>query len=256
MKTDRHPVSVESGGQGISLVVMDRPNKHNAMDADMASHLMEAFSLLVADSHTEAIVLTGRGNKAFCAGADVGNIVARRDQGDFSDPAAEAAEFIRKVPKPVIAAINGFAFGGGAALALACDIRIASTNASFKFVGSQYGVVVCAAQLPRVVGPSAAKTLIFTGKTLPADEALSLHLVDMVVSSDELLSKCEDLCTQIVGQSSAAITASKKIIDLASLDEGASQAEWLTNEQLRRSPEHDTLLRSAFARLRAPQTAD
>src|SRR5881409_3374499 len=148
----------------IALIRLNRPDKHNAINAQMAQELIECLDALEADDDVRVIVLTGAGERAFCAGADMGESVQAMADGRRRDQAAQAVARLGRVKKPVIAAVNGYAYGGGAVLAINCDIRVCSETARFRFVGASYGLVVGASRLPSIVGAPAAKELIFTAR--------------------------------------------------------------------------------------------
>ena len=139
------------------------PEKRNAFNRELSRSFVAALDGLEASAAVRAIVLTGTGD-AFCAGADMTEALAAIDNGRGGNGMAMAALRVARCTKPVIGAINGFAFGGGAVLACACDIRIASERASFRFPGAEYGLVVGATVLPRLIGPALAKELIFTAR--------------------------------------------------------------------------------------------
>src|SRR5436309_7082199 len=121
----------------IALIRLNRPEKHNAINSVMSRELIEALDAFEADDDVRVIILTGAGEKAFCAGADMGEAIGRGSDGrGTNDSAARAAVRLARVAKPLVAAVNGYAYGGGAVFAINCDIRIASENARFRFVGA------------------------------------------------------------------------------------------------------------------------
>ena len=156
----------------VATIRLNRPEKHNAINAEMSAELIECLDALEADDDVRVIVLTGAGEKAFCAGADMAEAMAGGTDGQgTNDSAARAAIRLLRVKKPTIAAVNGYAYGGGAVFAIHCDIRVCSDAAKFRFVGATYGLVVGASQLPRIVGAPVAKELIFTARVVDAEEA-------------------------------------------------------------------------------------
>src|SRR5207245_195530 len=145
--------------------------KYNAITAEMSAELIECLDALEADDDVRVIVLTGAGEKAFCAGADMAEAVGTA--GDSRrGAAARAAIRLLRVRKPTIAAVNGYAYGGGAVFAIHCDIRICSEAAKFRFVGATYGLVVGASQLHRIVGQAIATDLPFTAPVVDAPGAI------------------------------------------------------------------------------------
>ena len=162
---------------------------------------------------------------------------------------ANAIDGFGATPLPVIAAINGYCYGGGARLAVACDIRLASTNATFRLPGAEYGLVVAAATLPRLVGASKAKELIFTARKFSAAEALDWGLVSSVHEPETLLPAALDLAQEIAANSPEAVQASKAVIDAATLDDAATALENQRNRELRGSPEQVERFRNATRRV-------
>ena len=235
----------------IAVIRLNRPEKHHAINSVMARELIECLDALEADDDVRVVVLTGAGDKAFCAGADMAEAVATgiSDGRDGKDHAAQAAWRLAQVKKPLIAAVNGYAYGGGAVFAVACDIRIASENARFRFVGASYGLSVGASQLPRLVGAPMAKELIFTARTIDADEALRVGLVNRMVPETKLETAVMEMAGAIALHSPAAIRASKEVIDLATLDLGAVKREGEHNRELRASDDHRERFRAAAQRV-------
>ncbi len=233
----------------IATVRLNRPEKHNALNAALCHELIDGLDALEADGSVRVIVLTGAGEKAFCAGADMAEaIAAGGDARDREAPARAAARLLR-VGKPVIAAVNGYAYGGGALLAINCDIRVASENARFRFMGASYGLVVGASQLPRIVGAPPAKELIFTARTIDAVEALRIGLANRVVPLDQLEPTVMEMARAIAENSPAAVQASKEVIDIATANKDAARREMEHNIQLRQSEEHRERFRAAAERV-------
>jgi enoyl-CoA hydratase/carnithine racemase len=199
------------------------------------------------------IVLTGAGERAFCAGADMAQAALEDGPVDFAkDWAAQAAVRLARLRKPLIGAINGYAYGGGAVFALQCDVRICSDDAKFRFVGAVYGLVVGASQLPSLVGPAVAKELIFTARTVDAEEALRIGLVNHVVPRPELEPYVMRMASQIAEHSLPALIASKEVIDIASGFRDAAKRELEHNIELRQSEEHRARFRAAAQRVVRP----
>ena len=233
---------------GVAFLRMNRVDKHNAFNRELSLAVCEAIDASEADGDVRVIVLTGAG-KAFCAGADMTEALASMDAGGRGDVMAQAVIRVARVAKPVIGAINGYAFGGGAALACACDIRIASERASFRFPGASYGLVVGGSQLPRIVGAARAKELIFTARVVEAEEAERIGLVNRVVPHDALDGVTWELARQIAEQSPPAVRWSKAVIDAASTVEKGIELEIEANRALRGSPEHVARFRAATKRV-------
>jgi enoyl-CoA hydratase/carnithine racemase len=232
----------------VATVRLNRPDKHNALNAQLSQELIDALDALEADEGVSVVVLTGAGEKAFCAGADMAEAVGGDEAIAPAAPAQAVARVLR-ARKPVIAAVNGYAYGGGAALATNCDFRIASENARFRFVGASYGLVVGAFQLPRIVGGPMAKELMFTARTIDAAEALRIGLVNHVVPLAQLESTVGEIAQATAANSQAAVIASKEVIDLATSSEAALKREMEVNRDLRASDEHRERFRAAAERV-------
>ena len=238
----------------VAIVRLNRPEKHNALNAKLSSELIDCLDALEADDEVRVIVLTGSGEKAFCAGADMAEATSAEGgsaSGGSGAPAgpAQAAARLLRVRKPVIAAVNGYAYGGGAVLAINCDIRIASENARFRFVGASYGLVVGASQLPRIVGASVAKELIFTARSVDAAEALRIGLANYVVPLEQLEATVLTMARAIAENSPTAVRASKEVIDMATSSKDAGRRELEHNAELRQSSEHQERFREAARRV-------
>lgn len=171
----------------IAILRINRPEALNAMNLDVISELSKIIDIIAADDSIKAVVITGAGERSFCAGADISYMV-NIDPMQAEKYATSAQDVINKVDrleKPVIAAVNGFALGGGCELAMACDIRIASSNAKIGQPEVTIGIPPGwggTQRLMRLVGPAKAKELIFTGKMITADEAYQIGLVNKVIN--------------------------------------------------------------------------
>ena len=202
----RH-VAIEVHSEGrIATVVVNRPEALNALNADHLRDLIDVFRDLRTDKEVRAIVLTGAGERSFIAGADV-RAMATMSEAEgraFGHLGHGAALAIEAMPQPVIAAVNGFALGGGCELALASDIRLASENAVFAQPEVTLGICPGwggSQRLPRVVGPGMAAELIFTGRRVAADEALRIGLVNAIYPLERLLDEAKALATKIAENS-------------------------------------------------------
>jgi enoyl-CoA hydratase/carnithine racemase len=242
------------GHDSVAVVRLNRPEKHNAISRQMSADLIACLDSLEKDDAVRVIVLTGAGEKAFCAGADMAQAALEEGPADWSrDWAAQAAVRLARVRKPLIGAINGYAYGGGAVFALQCDMRICSDDAKFRFVGAVYGLVVGASRLPSLVGPAMAKELIFTARTVDAEEALRIGLANHVLPRAELEPYVMKMAAQIAEHSLPALIASKEVIDIASGFREAAKREWEHNAELRQSEEHLARFRAAAERVVRPE---
>ena len=211
----------------VSLLTLNRPDKRNALNGALRCSLLGALDAAARDTAVRVIVLTGAGDKAFVAGADIGEFEGRSAVDQYrvmKQPSIFDA--IERSSKPVIAAINGFCLGGGMELALACDIRIASTSARFGQPEVNLGIIPGGGgtqRLPRVVGLGAATRMILTGDLVDAAEALRLGLVEEVVAPDALMPRAIAIAETIASKSPVAVSAAREATRAAlslSLEEG------------------------------------
>jgi 3-hydroxypropionyl-coenzyme A dehydratase len=180
--------------EDVAIIRINRPEALNAMNTDVISDLSRAIDIVGVDDGIKVVIITGVGDRSFCAGADISYMVdidpmtAER----YASSAQSVLNKIEKLEKPVIAAVNGFALGGGCELAMVCDLRIASSNAKLGQPEVTIGIPPGwggTQRLMRIVGPAKAKELVFTGKMITADEAFQIGLVNNIVSlnsEDEL----------------------------------------------------------------------
>jgi len=242
-----NPIILERDGN-IATIRLNRPDKHNAINAEMSAELIECLDALESDDDVRVIVLTGAGEKAFCAGADMAEAIGTG--GDSRrDAAARAAIRLLRVKKPTIAAVNGYAYGGGAVFAIHCDIRVCSDMAKFRFVGATYGLVVGASQLPRIVGAPVAKELIFTARVVDAEEAARIGLANRVVPHTDLAVAVTEMAAAIATNSPTAVTASKEVIDLGTTIPEGGKREMEHNLELRQGDDHRERFRAAAERV-------
>ncbi|HEV3089480.1 MAG TPA: enoyl-CoA hydratase-related protein [Candidatus Elarobacter sp.] len=211
-------ILVENDAGPIATVTLNRPGVLNALNLQMLDELSEAFARLGSDERVRAIILTGSGAKAFAAGADIGELNAL--------PTARAAEAqarkgqalttqIERLRVPVIAAVNGFALGGGCELAMACDIRVASENAKFGQPEVNLGILPGyggTQRATRLVGEGMAMYLCLTGEMIDAQEALRTGLVQKVVPLEGLLAEAQRIAGLIAAKAPLAVAAAKRAI--------------------------------------------
>jgi enoyl-CoA hydratase len=198
----------------VALLTINRPEKRNALDAGVRAALMRALDDAHHDDAVRAIVVTGAGDKAFVAGADIGEFEGRTPVEQWRVMRFPSVfDAVERVPKPVIAAVNGYCLGGGMELALACDIRVASTSARFGQPEVNLGIIPGGGgtqRLPRIIGLGGALRLILTGEMIGAEEALRLKLVEEVVDPTELLDRAMALAEVIASKSPVALAAAKE----------------------------------------------
>lgn len=201
--------------EGIAVITLSRPHVLNALNLEVITALNETIKSLPRFPETRALIITGEG-KAFVAGADIKELSGMRpDQAfNFSHKGQQTLERLEMLPYPVIAAVNGFALGGGFELALSCDIRIASEKAKFGMPETSLGLMPGFAgtqRLSRIVGYSNAMYIMTTGKTLDAHHALQMGIVQEVVENDKLLDVSMELAKKIVAQGKYAVRAVKEM---------------------------------------------
>jgi enoyl-CoA hydratase/carnithine racemase len=202
--------------EGVGVIRLDRPPM-NALNAQVQDELGAAAAEATQRSDVAAVVVYG-GEKVFAAGADVKEMatMAYTEMVDRSRALQEAFTAVARIPKPVVAAITGYALGGGCELALCADFRVCGDNAKLGQPEIQLGVIPGAGgtqRLPRLVGPARAKDIIFTGRFVDAQEALAIGLVDRVVPADDVLSTALEMARKYVGGPAYAIRAAKEAID-------------------------------------------
>ena len=217
---------------GIGIVTVNRPESLNAMNKDVVIEFISKIEGLLSEEDIRLIIITGSGEKAFIAGADIKLMqkMNKSEAYEFANLGHKLANTIENSDKPVIAAVNGFALGGGSEIALACHIRVASDNAVFAQPEVKIGLLPGwggTQRLPRIIGKGLANELIITGRNVDAQEALEIGLVNRVVSKEELINTCVDIAQLIIKNSPNAISESIKLINLSS---GTELTDGLSSE--------------------------
>jgi len=201
--------------QGLATVTISRPEALNALNTRFFQEMDSLLSEMSSRREVKVLIITGEG-KAFAAGADIAEMVQKtQDEGrEFSKQGQKTFRKLELLPQPVIAAVNGFALGGGCELALACDVRIASSKAKFGQPEVNLGVIPGYAgtqRLPRLVGLGNALYLLMSGEMIGADEALRMGLVQKVVEPDQLLAAATELAKTIASKGPRAVQLVKKV---------------------------------------------
>ena len=216
-------IRIEQPQPKVSVITLDRPERMNAMSFDVMVPFREALEEVGHDNATEVAVITGVG-RGFCSGADledagippnIGGLgvasIGQRSMGYLSD----IVTTMRRMPQPVIAAVNGAAVGGGMCMSLGADIRVASEGAYFRAAGINNGLTATelgvSFLLPRIIGSGRAFEIMLTGRDVHAAEALSIGLVSQVTTDEELLPACYEMAAQISGWSQAGVQLTKKM---------------------------------------------
>ena len=214
----------------VGRIVFDHPDRKNAITADMWREIPVAARDLAADDAIRVIVLRGAGDQAFVSGADISEFEERRTPDNarhYEEANRLAFEALLNLPKPVIAAIHGFCFGGGVALALTADLRYAAEDAVFAIPAARLGLGYPPhglASLVSVVGPSVAKEILFTARRLHAPEALAKGLLNAVVPKAELDSTIADVAGTIAANAPLTLRSVKLVVRELSKDAGARDA--------------------------------
>ncbi|GHV35423.1 crotonase [Synergistales bacterium] len=200
----------------IAFVTINRPKALNALLMNTKEELGKAVDAATADDGVRGVIITGNG-RAFCAGTDISEIpVDEKGVRNMSRNAHILFNKFDELGKPIIAAVNGYALGGGMELALACDIIVASSKSIFGLPEIDLGVNCCyggTQRLPRIVGPMVAKEMLFTGKNISAQEAKDLRIVNRIVEHADLLSEAEKLMREIVGKAPIAVKYNKYLVN-------------------------------------------
>lgn len=211
------PVVVTEQDQVVTLTI-NRPEKRNAMNSDVLDGMLAAIDEVAVRRDVRCVIVTGAGDKAFSAGADLKERAGMTPEQtrSFLRRIKRVMDHTERLPMPTIAALNGVAFGGGCELALACDLRVMADGAQIGLTECALGIIPGAGgtqRLPRLIGPSRAKELIFTARRLGAEAALRLGMVDHHVGTDEAHTKALAIAEEIKRCAPLAVEAAKAAID-------------------------------------------
>ncbi len=198
---------------GIAVLTIDRQEKLNALDPQVTEEIGQALLEIEAEG-PRAIIVTGAGERSFVAGADISamSVMSPLEAKRFSEIGHAAMALLDRSPVPTIAAVNGYALGGGCEVAIACDVRIAAENATFGFPEVSLGILPGMGgtqRLPRLIGPAFAKELIFTSRRIGAEEAREIGLVNRVVPQGEALKVAKELAAEIAANGPLAVRHAK-----------------------------------------------
>ena len=200
--------------EGVTVITLNRPKVLNALSRDVYRELDTAIGAAEADPETHAVVVTGTGERAFSAGADIHELARLAEDG--GPPPDEDSRYhawhIASCAKPTIGALNGLAYGGGAVLASSFDIRVGCERTSFRFLAASYGRVNSTWSLPMQVGWPVAKELLFTARVVGAEEAHRIGLLNHLVSSEELMAKALELGKQIAANDPRMVQGMKELL--------------------------------------------
>lgn len=218
MSDENSTVRFDREADGVAVVTVTRPDKLNALNADTVRQLDSVLRSARDDDGVRVIILTGSGEKAFVAGADIAELsrMGPLDGVSISREGQATFRMMEAMPKPVIGAINGFALGGGLELALACHIRIASSRARFGLPEVKLGIIPGyggTVRLPRLVGRGRALELMLTGEMIDADEAYRIGLVNRVTEPGALLDTARELARKMIANGPVAIALALESVD-------------------------------------------
>jgi len=204
--------------ESLAYVTFNRPKVLNALNSETLAELIDAITAVESDSAIKAVIMTGAGEKSFIAGADIAQMkdMNSLEALEFMKRGHEALAALEKMEKPTIAAVNGFALGGGAELALACDFAYAAEKAKFGFPEVSLGIFPGfggTQRLARLIGKAQAKELIYTGKMIPAHEACRLGMVNRVCPDAELMAEAKKTALKIASNGVVAVKLAKSVIN-------------------------------------------
>jgi methylglutaconyl-CoA hydratase len=250
-------LSIESGAR-VAILTLNRPQALNAISRQLATDLLAACDLLDRLSEVRAVVITGAGERAFCAGADLKERLglSAAERADHTARIEAAAEALASLPMPTIAAIRGYALAGGSELAIACDLRVASNEAVMGFPEVKVGIFPGAGgalRLPRIVGNGAARDLLFTGRQIAAEEAFRIGLINRLVATNDVMDTATELAKTIARNAPLAVRAVKQAL-AESLGQSPEEARRIVNAlrtSLDGSQDYEEGLR-AFSERRSP----
>jgi enoyl-CoA hydratase/carnithine racemase len=208
-------IRVEEQGS-VATITFDRPEVRNALHLPMNLEIRAALRALTERGEAQVVIFTGAGDRAFVSGADIAELRERKGPVALARHNAELCDAIEACKLPTLAAINGFALGGGCEVALACDIRVAAENAKLGQPEVSLGIIPAAGgsiRLQRLLGPGIARELIFTGRVIDAQEAARVGLVNRVVPQGQLMETALEIAQEIVKNSANAVQLSKLVMN-------------------------------------------
>jgi len=250
------PFGAGQPAAGVALVTIDRPGALNAVSFALIAELVAALHTLDADPACRCVVLTGSGSRAFAAGADIRELAGQTPESLRAGGAFDRWDELRQVGLPIIAAVRGYALGGGCELAMACDLIVAGEDAQFGQPEIKLGVIPGAGgtqRLTRAIGKARAMELILTGRSLTAREAEAAGLVSLVVPAEETLDRAIELAVRIAAMPPIAVRAAKAMVNEAAdtlLTEGLAAERQAFFDLFATDDQTEGM--AAFAQKRAP----
>src|SRR5579859_4011855 len=210
---------------GVGVATFNQPEKHNAISVEIWLGLTNILDDFGSDDSIRTVILTGAGTRAFVSGADIRQFEQRRSNADaqraYDEQTSKGARKLATFVKPTIASIRGYCLGGGLAIAMQCDLRIASTDSQFGIPAAKLGIAYGFEGLRRLVslvGPAHARMILYTADRIGADEALRIGLINRIVPADELEASVFELARQIAANAPLSVSASRLAIDQILLD--------------------------------------
>lgn len=213
--TDIEQLVLRNDRDGVAVLTINRPEAHNAMNKHVMARLHQLLDEIAEDDAVDIVVFTGQGEKSFVAGADINELVVRTPLDGLRAVMQGLYEKVAHFPKPTIAAVNGFAFGGGHELALSCDLRVGSTTAQFALPETGLGIIPAAGgtqRLAKIVGLGRATDLILTGRRLTAEEARQAGLITELVEPEELLDAAHRVAQRVRSKGPLALRLAKSVV--------------------------------------------
>jgi len=237
----------------VAFLELNRPQARNAINLELVRELGVQLDLLAGDDQVRAVVLSGSGDKAFASGADISELKERTHREAFFALNASLFQRLEDFPRPVIAAIEGYALGGGLELALCCDLRVGSRTAKVGLPETSLGIYPAAGgtwRLPRLIGLGRAKELIFTGRILEAEEAYALGIFERLADAGQALKTATELARQIATNAPLAVQVAKVSLNAMARTHDPGPIEKLGQGLLFDSPEKQTRM-TAFLEKRS-----
>lgn len=225
-------IKYEKDDRGVALIQLDRPKAMNAINTEMLVGLIERIAVARNDDEVRTLVFSSTDHAAFSAGADIKEEIGEEGKVRKMQLFADLYDAVVQCPKPTVAACHGYTVGGGAEIAVACDIRVGGSNLMMRFPGAALGVPVGPARLVTLCGLAHAKYLLFTSNTVKADEALRIGLVNQVAPAAATENAALELAGRIAAHEPAAVATLKRLlhrwddIEGRSAEEGRGQVEW------------------------------
>jgi enoyl-CoA hydratase len=245
-------VDVRDGG--VAVLTLNRPEVRNAIDLQMVEEMHDALTALAPRDDVAALVITGAGEKAFAAGADIAELLERTRKDALLAINSALFKRVEEFPRPTIAAVRGFALGGGSELALACDMRIVGESARFGQPEVSLGILPGAGatyRLPRLVGLGRAKELIFTGAIIDAREAERIGLANRVVKDADVLEEAISIGRKIAAQAPLAVRLAKIVLNAGARGASMSEVESIAQAVLFESEEKRVRMQEFLDRKKA-----